>query len=300
MAKCNKVTALQRTDDVLKILLAGGEYEDIRQYAATKGWKISERQIRRYMQLAYERLADATNQNLKSLMGRHLMQRRGLYARALKTNDVRSALLVLKDEAMLQGLYPAMKISTSAHEELYPHSYESGPPLSRKERFIRHLAAESKNDTEELRLIEQVTPHATYHFPDTLLPRTMLNTCALMHIAELLDYMASVFMATIEYTRKPEKQDTWNFIAECHAYRFRIETDAWDIFTKEFGIDGDWLMKANHRGLVLEFCAGRIYDMAPTYEQMVAAFEEEGEDPRKLPTAEASAREWKSLLRKAL
>lgn len=104
MAKCNKVTALQRTDDVLKILLAGGEYEDIKQYAASKGWKISERQIRRYMQLAYERLADATNQNLKSLMGRHLMQRRGLYARALKTNDVRTALLVLKDEAMLQGL----------------------------------------------------------------------------------------------------------------------------------------------------------------------------------------------------
>jgi hypothetical protein len=100
-----QVTALQRTDDVLKILLAGGEYEDIKQYATTKGWKISERSIRRYMQLAYERLADATNQNLKSLMGRHLMQRRGLYARALKTNDVRTALLVLKDEAMLQGLW---------------------------------------------------------------------------------------------------------------------------------------------------------------------------------------------------
>jgi predicted DNA-binding protein (UPF0251 family) len=300
MAKSTKVTTHLRLDEVLKILLAGGDYEDIRQYAAVKGWKVSERQLRRYMQQAYERLADATQQNLKSLMGRHLMQRRGLYARALKANDIRTALMVLKDEAELQGLYPAVKIAASKAEEVYPHSYESGPPLSRKERFIKHLQAEATGDTEQLRLIEQVTPIATYRFQDILMPKTLLCTCALMHIAELLDHASMLFMATFEATRTPEKFDAWNFIAECHAYRYRIETDAWNIFTQELGVDGDWLVKANHRGSALELLGERICELAPTYERMVDLFESEGEDPQKLVTAKASAREWRDLINQAL
>jgi hypothetical protein len=299
MAKSNKVTALLRLEEVLKILLAGGEYEDIRQYGAAKGWNVSERQIRRYIQQAYERLADATNQNLKSLMGRHLMQRRGLYARAIKGNDIRTALMVLKDEAELQGLYPALKIAASK-EELYPHSYESGPPLSRKERFLKHVQAEIHGDTEQLRLLEQVTPFEMYRFADTLIPRTMLNMCALIHTAELLDHVAMLYMATLEDIRNPEETETWEFIAECHGYRYRVEVDAWEIFTNELGIDGLALMKANHKGSALDLFGDRIYELAPTREDVIEMFEARGEDPAKLPTPHASAREWQDLLNQAI
>jgi hypothetical protein len=303
MPKANRATAIRRTDEVLKILLAGGEYEDIRQYAATKEWKLSERQLRRYMQLAYERLADATNQNLKSLMGRHLMQRRGLYARALKTNDVRSALLALKDEAELEGLYPPTKVAPASPDGLYPYVYEHGPALSREERFKRLLAAEAREDKDELRLLEQVTPIKAYYFPDTAMATLMLNMCALMHVAEVLDYASCIFMATVEGAKcmdDPDRFATWAFIGECHGYRYRVEVDAWELFTESLGVDGLRLIKDNHRGSALELFSEHIYEMCPTREQIVELFKAEGQSTEHLPTAKSSAQEWHCLLNKVL
>ena len=51
------------------------------------------------------------------------MQRRALYARALKTSDVRTALLVLRDEAALEGLYPSVKSGGDASDDAL-----RGPP----------------------------------------------------------------------------------------------------------------------------------------------------------------------------
>lgn len=217
-----------------------------------------QRQLRRYLQRACGRLADATQQNLKSLMGRHLMQRRGLYARALKTNDVRTALLVLKDEALLEGLYPATKIAASANEELYPHNYESGPPLSREERFERLLAATDREDQVELRLLEQVTPIRTLRIPDTMLPKLMLDMCALMYVGEQLDHASMVFLASIESARDPSRE-AWSLIADVHGYRFKIGMAGWQLFTDSLGVDGIKLVKANHFGSALELCSDILY-----------------------------------------
>src|SRR3990172_1628008 len=111
VAKADKTTVNRRIQDVVRLLLAGAEFAEIRQYASDQDWKVSDRQVRRYMEAAYRRVARVTKRNSTELLGRHLMQRRALYARALKGNDLRTALQVLRDEASLQGLYPPTKIA---------------------------------------------------------------------------------------------------------------------------------------------------------------------------------------------
>ena len=111
MAKSNKATVSRRVLEVLRLTLAGAEFPEIQQYASEKGWDISERQLRRYLELAYQELGETAQRDRQQLIGRHMMQRRALYARALKANDIRTALQVLRDEAALLGLYAPTKIA---------------------------------------------------------------------------------------------------------------------------------------------------------------------------------------------
>ena len=43
MPKSDQATVLPRVDDVLRLILAGAEFADIRQYASEQGWQVSER-----------------------------------------------------------------------------------------------------------------------------------------------------------------------------------------------------------------------------------------------------------------
>jgi hypothetical protein len=121
MAKASRITVTARIHDVLRLILAGAEFADIRQYAADHGWKVSERQVRRYIEVAHRHFADATERDRGQLLGRHLMQRRALYARALKANDLRTALQVLRDEAELEGLYPPAKFAPTTPDGQEPY-----------------------------------------------------------------------------------------------------------------------------------------------------------------------------------
>jgi hypothetical protein len=107
MARSNKAVVTQREQEVYRLLLAGAEFAEIRQFASDRGWHVSERQIRRYMEVAYKRLAKLASRDRQQLLGRHLMQRLALYSRALKAGDLRTALQSLRDEAELEGLYEA-------------------------------------------------------------------------------------------------------------------------------------------------------------------------------------------------
>lgn len=111
MAKSNKATMNNRVQEVLRLTLAGGEFAEIQQYAAQQGWNVEKRQLRRYLELAYQELGETAQRDRQHLIGRHLLQRRALYARCLKANDIRTALQVLKDEAALLGLYAPTKIA---------------------------------------------------------------------------------------------------------------------------------------------------------------------------------------------
>src|SRR5262249_42077469 len=74
-----------------------------------RSWGVSERQLRRYLSAAHRRIREILDQEQHEVYSRHLMQRRAIYARCLKANDLRAALGVLKDEAHLHGLYPHAK-----------------------------------------------------------------------------------------------------------------------------------------------------------------------------------------------
>src|SRR5262249_44670511 len=117
--KSSKATVKRRTHEVMQLILAGAELPEIRQYTSEREWRVSERQIYRYIEVAYDQIAKILEREQPQLLARHLMQRRALYARSLKASDHRTALQVLRDEAELQGLYPPSKREVSgemAHE----------------------------------------------------------------------------------------------------------------------------------------------------------------------------------------
>ena len=296
MAKSDKATVVRRIQEILRLLLAGGEFEDIRQYAASHDWKLSDRQLRRYQEWAYRKVVDATKRSQKELLGRHLMQRRALYARALKTSDIRTALEVLRDEAELEGLYPNAKDGPTPLDERFP----AGSPLSREERFRRILAAEAQGDKKEIRLIEHLTPRYSYRMSDTMMPRQMLHIMALTHAAEQLDHAGMVMMALWRITTGQDKNQGWGFIGNSHAYRFKLGVDAWEIFTNSLGVDGQKLLKDNHQGSMLELFADQIYGLAPTAEEFAQHLAEEGEAVETLLTAESIAQDWHHLLKQVL
>ena len=81
MARSNKAVVTQREQEVYRLLLAGAEFAEIRQFASDRSWHVSDRQIRRYMEVAYKRLAKLASRDRQQLLGRHLMQRLAIYAR---------------------------------------------------------------------------------------------------------------------------------------------------------------------------------------------------------------------------
>ncbi len=298
MAKSDKSTVELRIGEILRLLLAGGEFEDIRQYAAAQGWRLSVRQLRRYQERAYRRLANMAHRDQNQLLGRHLMQRRALYARAMKVSDVKTALNVLKDEAQLQGLYSAVK-----NGEASPggNPLLTGPsPLSRKERFYRTLAAESKDDKKELRLMEHLTPQVCYRFADLMFARLLLHLIALTHAAEMLDYAGMLMMAMWRMGLEDDEDGTWNVIGSCNAHRFKVQQDAWEQFTRELGIDGNELIAGNHRGTLLPLFADQVYELASPQEEFLAVFVANGGKPERLPTVEGTVKWWRDLLGEVL
>ena len=86
----------------------------------------------------------------------------------------------------------------------------------------------------------------------------------------------------------------------CHAYRFKVEVDGWEQFTKQLSVDGQKLLAGNHRGSLLELFTDQVYEMALEREDFVEQFVKHGGDPATLPTAEGSAKEWRNLLRQDL
>lgn len=106
MAKSTQIEVAQRVEEILRIILDGAQFHDIAQYAAEKGWGVGERQIRSYMNKAYELLVARQEQDRPQIIARHLSQRAALAARAINAADYRTALAILNDEAKLRGLYP--------------------------------------------------------------------------------------------------------------------------------------------------------------------------------------------------
>jgi hypothetical protein len=96
-----------RVHAILKLRLGGAEFPDILEWANApeQKWNVSERQLWRYIAAADALCEHYFNHRAKSLLSRHLLQRRQLYAHALGAGDFGTALRVLQDEAKLESLY---------------------------------------------------------------------------------------------------------------------------------------------------------------------------------------------------
>ncbi len=102
----------RRVELIAKVILFGGEFSDIRQYvsetdeATRRPWKISDRNLFRYQNRAYELIEKQTEKSRPRVWARHVQQRRQMFALAMESGDIGAALQVAKDEAALHGIYP--------------------------------------------------------------------------------------------------------------------------------------------------------------------------------------------------
>lgn len=106
MKKTPKAVVQQRIDEVQHLRNAGASPQDVVDHAKAQGWGVSERQLRAYTKRADEQAEVLMMRRLDRITGRHIAQRRKIYATALKAGDLRAALAALRDEAELLGLYP--------------------------------------------------------------------------------------------------------------------------------------------------------------------------------------------------
>lgn len=103
-----------RVEEVLVLKLDGATIREIREHAVEKGWGVSDTQLYRY-QASAEKLLDAElKERRRNVVNRHLARRERLYAKAIKCDDIRVALEVMRDEAKLRGLYPDSEVKELA------------------------------------------------------------------------------------------------------------------------------------------------------------------------------------------
>jgi hypothetical protein len=104
--KSDAKTVRRRVEEVANLKLLGALWTDIRQHAEQQGWKVSDRQLHRYLAAAEEVIAANVEKNRDKLLAHHFTARRALFARAMGVSDYGTALRVLQDEAQLLALYP--------------------------------------------------------------------------------------------------------------------------------------------------------------------------------------------------
>lgn len=144
-SRVDRAEYLRRIDAVLRIRLDGAQFHDVLQFASEKGWNLSERQLRNYMQAADNQLAQDQQTGRRRIIALHMGRREALYARAVNTGDYRTALAVLGDLAKLQGLYgeQAQKVLNANHAEQRPKI-----DIEQAKRMARLALAELKLEEE--------------------------------------------------------------------------------------------------------------------------------------------------------
>jgi hypothetical protein len=256
MPKSNKAIVAQRVDDVMRLLVAGAEFSDIRQFAVRSAWCVSDRQIRRYMEVAYRRMAKEAGRKRKQFFGLQLKQRRALYARCTKANELGTALQVLRDDAKLLGLYPPTKTDSSSLDAEHSLNRDDGP-LGLDERMSRYLQAFLRNDSSELRLIDYVSPGVMYKTTDAGHHMIVLSVLALYYVIGQLELMVLYDRAShLADDTPPEREnngvnDRISRVMAFLIYTYRVREKAWARFTKTVGVDGQDLIAANCPGNLL-------------------------------------------------
>jgi hypothetical protein len=300
MGKSEKGKVAVRVDEVFKLLTMGAQHSDIKRYADAHGWNVSARQIRRYVSDAQEQFKRLARADREKLLGRHIAQRGSLYQKAYKDGDLRTALLVAKDEAKLQGLYPRPLSQEEADKERLRKLLDPAvkTTLSRKVRTARLLMAQANKDADAEKLVKESTPRLFYPLPDTAMPEQMLHIMALVYVTEQLDYAGMVMNATILLLKKDPDLHFCAQMLAVGGYRFKIGQEGWARFCAEAGIDPQYLVSENYHGQVLDMVSENVARFAVTEAELREVMFE-GQPERKIRTAADVANEWRWMFEKA-
>lgn len=139
--RASKAAYEARIDDVLQLILDGAGRRDIIRFASEKTtvqidkdgketkpsfpWitkhKLSSRQIDTYIADATEHMVTACKEADKNLIQRHRGRRESLYARAVNSGDLRTALAVIDSLGNLEGVFPTKKLDVTQTGEQTIH-----------------------------------------------------------------------------------------------------------------------------------------------------------------------------------
>src|SRR6516164_4020505 len=155
------------------------------------------------------------------------------------------------------------------------------------ERIPLLIAAHARGDDTEYRRLFDASPLRTWHFSEHLVAEQALNVLALIYVGEQLDAAASYFfdLFKMQDPDDPRPED-WLIAADCCAYFFAANAEAWRRFCSELDIAAEALTAANHLGWFLRYCEENIPANAPTAEAMKAQFRALGRDDPRLVTAD--------------
>lgn len=122
LKRADALTRRRRIDDFVRIRLDGAKFWDlwafVREQEAVAGsaWflspgeePMSDQQLYRYQQEADKAILASVSKDREKSLKLGLARRENLYAKAVTSGDLRTALGVLRDEAELRGLYPEKK-----------------------------------------------------------------------------------------------------------------------------------------------------------------------------------------------
>jgi hypothetical protein len=117
--KADKATAQRRVDELLAILLNGGQGWSVFQYVRKKEkerrsiWYVgedenplSDHMIRKYLTRAYELMESSFEKSRRTLVRRHIGKLNHLHNRAMKEGELAVARATLRDLAEMQQLLP--------------------------------------------------------------------------------------------------------------------------------------------------------------------------------------------------
>lgn len=279
----------QRVEDVMELIMLGSSFPEIRQFSTNMQWNVSVRQLQRYQDKAYQRLAAMAQRNSEELLGRHLQQRRTLYAQCVRRNDCRTALQVLRDEAELNGLYPGKKGS----KPVPMHS-----PLSLRERTLGVLIARDRGDKKQVQLLEHASPVRPYRLRDTVFPLWALEMLTLKYVCDQLSTSALVMNSGLGTLTGGGVGGgggggEWNGDAARGAYWYRVRFDAWQQFMQELGLEPGVLVKQFYRADVLEEFDRLLCAVAPTVEELRGVLEESEMEEAEMVTVEGMVNAWR-------
>lgn len=297
MSKSTKATVAKRIEEVTKLLVHGAEFEDIRQIATTRGWGVSDRQIRRYMKWALERMAKDASRDRRQVLGLHLKKRRALYAQSIRGDNHRLALQIIRDEAKLQGLYPPTNGGSKGAVADDPPSVRAGSRLAIRKRVARYLAAQLRNDEDEIELVEQASEHRNFAIADLHIEMDMLHTMALIYLQEQQEYAAAYWYASYRDLESRHAVPALYVSKQVCAYRFWANREGWNRFAQWLGTSGEDLLKlaCGNNSPTMDMWQKEILAAAPTAKEVRSIAKQAGLKEPMLPSPQYHAGVWREM-----